>query len=454
MPVVEVKLYEERLTDELAAQLIEKMTKRRASATGSSSQASRPHAGDRHRAATRSTGAHGPARAGADRGRHRPAAERPRPAPARPRAAPGTTSASRARAGASSGRSASRGRSCRAASDRADAAARARSRRRCGRSPGRSRASGAAPSRRARGCRAARGRRGGSPRCPSTGARRRRPSPRAAAPSWPMKATSEERRTRTRRGRAPPSRTPSASASTSACARPPIVSRSAVAERRPDGDHDLVGRPAPPPPRPLGRARARRARRRGQAAARARAAAPAAAPSARPRGASPCPGPVYVRVVHGRVDVAVRADDRRGLEVVGGDRWRCIRHRLGDVGEAALVERARDVRAGDPLGEHAVGGGHVGGAVAVREVAAVVAVGRRLHLLVRYSAEAELAEHGLDRPRAALATAHDLVLGERLDPGVDLPVALQTSATRRGRRRRSCRRRTCCRGAASRSSPR
>ena len=134
---------------------------------------------------------------------------------------------------------------------------------------------------------------------------------------------------------------------------------------------------------------------------------------------------VDVGVVDGRVHLALAVDDRRGLQVVGRDTLALhAEHSLGDVGEAAPVERQGNVGRRDPLREHAVGGLDVGRAVAVREIGAVVAVGRRLDLLVCDLRERERVEDGLDRPRAALAHAADLVFRDRLEAGVDLPVAL------------------------------
>ena len=134
---------------------------------------------------------------------------------------------------------------------------------------------------------------------------------------------------------------------------------------------------------------------------------------------------VLVRIVDGRVHEAVRVDDRRRLQVVGGDALALhAEHRLGDVGEAAAVERERDVETGDAAREQLVRRLDVGRAVAIGHLARVVARGRDRHLLVRDRRQPEVGEHGLHGARRALAHAQELLLGDRLDAGVDLPVAL------------------------------
>ena len=82
------------------------------------------------------------------------------------------------------------------------------------------------------------------------------------------------------------------------------------------------------------------------------------------------------------------------------------------------VER-RDRAVHDP-----VGGRDVGGPVAVGQVTAGIAVGGGIDLLVRDRGKAEAREHRLHRPRSLRAHREHVVLGDRLDPRVDLPVAL------------------------------
>ena len=118
-------------------------------------------------------------------------------------------------------------------------------------------------------------------------------------------------------------------------------------------------------------------------------------------------------------------DDRRRLEVVGGDPLALhADHRLGDVREAAAVERERDVETGHAACEQVVRGLDVGRAVAIGHLARVVARGRDGHLLVGDRRKPEVGEHGLRGARRALAHAQELLLGDRLDPRVHLPVAL------------------------------
>src|SRR5262245_20059500 len=201
----------------------------------------------------------------------------------------------------------------------------------------------------------------------------------------------------------------------------------AVAERGADGDDDLLGRGAPSRlaelveerARPVGRPHSDRTRvelvRQGPELLPARAFEPVA-------GAGP---EVVVALVHGRLDGAVGSDDRGRLQVVGGDPLTLhAEHRVGDVGEARLVERPCDVEAGDPLGEHAVARGNVGGAVAVRQRARVVAVRGGVDLGLGHLREAERGEDGPDGAGGALADARQLVLRDRLDARVDLPIAL------------------------------
>jgi len=135
---------------------------------------------------------------------------------------------------------------------------------------------------------------------------------------------------------------------------------------------------------------------------------------------------VVVRVVQRRDDVAVGADDGGGLEVVGGDPLSLHREdRLCHVAEAAAGEGAGDIEAADSLVKHPVAGKDVGGSVAVGQIPRVEARRRKPYLLVTHRREAELVEHRLDRPCTALPHFQRVLLGERLDPGVNLPVALQ-----------------------------
>ena len=138
------------------------------------------------------------------------------------------------------------------------------------------------------------------------------------------------------------------------------------------------------------------------------------------------PGPEYVvRIVHRRVHEAVGVDHGRGLQVVGRDALPLHpEHGLGDVGEAAPVERERDVEPRDAACEELVRGLDVRGAVAVGHLARVVARRRGRDLLVGDRRQPELREDGLHRTRGALAHPQHLVLGDRLDARVDLPVAL------------------------------
>ena len=83
---------------------------------------------------------------------------------------------------------------------------------------------------------------------------------------------------------------------------------------------------------------------------------------------------VLVRVVDRRADDAVGVDDRRRLQVVGRDPLALHpEHGLRDVGEAAAVERERDVEPRDTAREQLVGRLDVGGAVAIGHLARVVA---------------------------------------------------------------------------------
>ena len=125
------------------------------------------------------------------------------------------------------------------------------------------------------------------------------------------------------------------------------------------------------------------------------------------------------------MDRSGRVDHGGGLQVVRGDPLALhADDRLGDVGEAAPVEGHDDVGAARAHGEQPVGGLRVGAAIAVRQVAAGRRVGRCLDLGVSDRREAELGEDGLDRTRCALPHRNDLLLTDRLDPRVDLPVPL------------------------------
>ena len=99
-------------------------------------------------------------------------------------------------------------------------------------------------------------------------------------------------------------------------------------------------------------------------------------------------------------------DDRRGLQVVGRNALALHpEHRLGDVREAAAVEREGDVEAGDAARQQRVGRLDVGSAVAIRHLASVVARSSDRDLLVGDRRQAELGEHRLDCARRTLAHA-------------------------------------------------
>ena len=253
----------------------------------------------------------------------------------------------------------------------------------------------------------------------------------------------------------PASRTPARIASsTSAWARPLIVSRTPSANAGPSATTTSVGSvPAA-----------------AAAASSSTGARPAAAPPS-VRGSTTCgkrlqqlpalalepvarPRPeVRVRVVHRGAHEPVRLDDRRRLEVVRRDAL--AEHpddRLGDVLEAAAVERERDVERRDAAREQLVGRLDVCGPVAIGHVAARVPDGRGLDLRLGDVRQAELGERRLHGPRRPFPYAQQLVLGDRLDAAVDLPVALDREPFVDVVGVVVAARRTCCRTAASRSS--
>ena len=88
------------------------------------------------------------------------------------------------------------------------------------------------------------------------------------------------------------------------------------------------------------------------------------------------------------------------------------------------IERDRDVETRDPAFEHSVGRLDVERSVAVRHVAAVVAGGRRLDLGIRDRWEPEVVEHGAHGQGGATPGRQHGLLGDGLDAGIDLPVAL------------------------------
>ena len=199
------------------------------------------------------------------------------------------------------------------------------------------------------------------------------------------------------------------------------------AERGADSDHDLARRLAQPGDpgvggggRPLGGARGEVGRRLDVRQLLQQLPAGALEAVARARAG------VDVRVVDRRDDAAIGSEDRRGLEVVGRDALALhCQDRLGDVAEARGLERERHVGTADALGEDAIAGQHVGGAVAVGQVARVLAACGKLDLLVADRREAEPGKDRLDGACGAQAHRQQLLLACRLDAGVDLPVALQ-----------------------------
>ena len=134
---------------------------------------------------------------------------------------------------------------------------------------------------------------------------------------------------------------------------------------------------------------------------------------------------VLVRVVDRRAHDAVRVDHRRRLQVVRRDALPLHpEHGLGDVSEPAAVERERDVESRDAAGEQVVRRLDVRGAVAIGHLARVVARRRDCDLVVGDRRKPELHEDGLNGASRTLADESELLLGDRLDARVDLPVAL------------------------------
>ena len=253
------------------------------------------------------------------------------------------------------------------------------------------------------------------------------PDPESRAPSWAMNATSATRRTRTMRGSPPPSRDAFADR-VEHVAVVEVGDRATdrVGERRADRNHhlrrvvarfrtasfghDRLGSDA------VADERGRRDDLRQRLEKR-----PALALEAI---AGPRPG-VLVGVVHRRAHEAVRVDHRRRLQVVRRDPLALhAEHGLGDVGEPAPVERERDVEARRASREQLVGRLDVGGSIAIRHLARVVAGGRDGDLGVRDHGQAELGEHGLHGAGSSLAHGQELLLGDGLDARIDLPVAL------------------------------
>ena len=216
--------------------------------------------------------------------------------------------------------------------------------------------------------------------------------------------------------------------STSSCGMPPIVSRRVPPKAGPTATTTSSG--APP------RAEAPSSRRRPGPSARVDDAdgrgvelvrerlqqRPALALEAVARARAA----VVVGIVDGRVHRAGGVDHGRGLQVVGRDPLALhADDALGHLAEAPAVERECHVGGRDALGQHAVGGEHVLGTVAVGQVVARVARRGGGDLLVAHGREAELVEDGLDGAAGALAHGQHGVLRGGLDAGVDLPVALQ-----------------------------
>ena len=142
----------------------------------------------------------------------------------------------------------------------------------------------------------------------------------------------------------------------------------------------------------------------------------------------PVAGPgarVEIRVVDGRPHEPVRLDHGRGLEIVARDAL--SEHPddgLRDVVEPTAVERQRDVERRHAPREKLVRRLDVRRAVALGQLLARMRGRGRLDLRIGHGRQPELGEDRLHRPRGPLSDAQGLVLGDRLDAAVDLPVAL------------------------------
>ena len=101
-----------------------------------------------------------------------------------------------------------------------------------------------------------------------------------------------------------------------------------------------------------------------------------------------------------------------------------LEHRSRHITEAAPVEGERDVDPRNSPLEGSVRCLHIGRPVSIGHIARVVARNRRRDFGVADRRQSKLLEDSLDGTGGSVANAGQLLFAHRLDPTVDLPVAL------------------------------